>query len=215
MNDQTDFSALIRITSMDALKAATEARSKADSASYRMAVRQIFAGAEGILWYAKSMARAAAKMQPETYSALEIAALNDETYVVAENGTVKTKPNFIPMVHSMKLVADLMSRKQVSVADFTFDQKVLATIKRAVAVRNRLTHPKSGDDLLVTEEEFNVVVASWGLVLAFTLNTALEADKRLGTGIFPVIKNPKISLFDALIGATLHGVDAVDTPPVT
>ncbi|HDS1562169.1 TPA: hypothetical protein QEK91_002110 [Stenotrophomonas maltophilia] len=215
MNDQTDFSSLIRITSMDALKAATEARSKADSASYRMAVRQIFAGAEGILWYAKCMARAAAKMQPETYSALEIAALNDETYAVAENGTVRTKPNFIPMVHSMKLVADLMSRKQVSNADFTFDQKMLATIKQAVAVRNRLTHPKSGNDLLVTEEEFNVVVASWGLMLAFTLNTALEADKRLGTGIFPVIKTPKVSLLDALVGATQHDMDAGDTPLVT
>jgi len=213
MNEKDDFSTLIRITSMDAMKAATEARKEANPASFRMAVRQIFAGAEGVLWYTKRMACEAAKMQPKIYSALEIAALNDETYFVAENGSVNTKPNFIPMVHSIKLVANLMSRGQVSKADFTLDAATLATIKHAVAIRNRVTHPKYGDDLLVTEQEFRVVFTAWGLVLSIALSTALEADKRLGTGIFPIKDAPVPALVDAAIGAALHGYDPDNSTP--
>ncbi|WP_164151201.1 hypothetical protein [Stenotrophomonas maltophilia] len=186
MSEKNHFSTLIRITSQDAMKATEQARIGADSASYRMAVRTIFAGAEGILWYAKNLARAAAEATPKMYSKLEIAALSDETYFVAENGTVKTKANFIPMVSSIRLVSKLMARDQLSDADFGWSSSELDSVKKAVAVRNRLTHPKSGDDLTVTKEEFGTVVVAWGSILAFALNTALEADKRLGTGLFPI-----------------------------
>ncbi|WP_025879414.1 hypothetical protein [Stenotrophomonas indicatrix] len=186
MKEKDEFSTLIRITSQDAMKVANEARNNADASTYRMAVRTIFAGAEGILWYAKNLARAAAAQSPGSYSTLEIAALGDEAYVVAENGTVKKKANFIPMVTSIRLVSKLMARGQMSNADFDWSAGALSTIRQAVAVRNRLTHPKSGVDLLVTEEEFHLVFSAWGEILAFALNTALEADKRLGTGMFPL-----------------------------
>jgi hypothetical protein len=37
----------------------------------------------------------------------------------------------------------------------------------------------------VTEEDFQGSMMSWATVLTVGLNVALEADKRLGTGMFP------------------------------
>lgn len=40
----------------------------------------------------------------------------------------------------------------------------------------------------VSKEDVGTAVATWTMVLTFALNVALEADKRLGTGMFPLKK---------------------------
>gem|GEM_PF-4870176 len=124
------------------------------------------------------------------YTLFEIAALQDKTYTVQENGRIKERANFVPLSTSMRLVSRLLSRGQISNADLTLDDESMGKVTASLLVRHRLTHPKSADDLNVSRDDFMQAYMTWGIVLAFTVNTAIEADKRMSTGMFPLPSPP-------------------------
>lgn len=174
----------IKLVAEDIEEALQLARASADPRAYRSAVRTIFAGAEAVLWYTKSIALAAAK-QDASCSPFELAALADETYTVAANGEVKVRPNFIPMTTSLKLVSRMLSRGQVSNADLSLPKDIVASFEEATKLRHRITHPKSESDLQVTQHDLGSAMSAWATILTLGLNVVIEVDKRLGWGIVP------------------------------
>lgn len=180
------FRHLISVVSGDIMDAAKTASEQKTAQSFRNAIRTIFAGAEAVVWYIKSLALRVAECAPAVYSPFVMAALRDETYTVASSGKVITRPNFVPLATSIKLVISVLSRAQVSNADFDLNQHSIALLEESLRVRHRLTHPKNAADMDVTAEDFHKAMCSWAVVLTVALNAALEADKRLGTGVFPV-----------------------------
>jgi len=188
MTETQDFRGLIRIVGGDIQTAYAKAQGEPGSAEVRAAVRAIFAGVEAVVWYAKALALNAIALTPENYTSFEFQALRDRTYIVRENGMVHERPNFIPLGTSLRLIGNLLARSQLSNADFTQNSKDALIVKRSLAVRHRLTHPKSAADLEVTEADLRDAMLTWAVVLTLGLNTALEADKRMGTGMFPIRK---------------------------
>lgn len=196
------FGGLIKIVSGDIMDAAKTAGEQKTTQSFRNAIRTIFAGAEAVVWYIKSLALGVAERYPALYSSFEMAALSDETYAVKSNGRVVRRPNFVPLATSIKLVVSVLSRAQVSNADFTLDQGSMAILRETLQVRHRLTHPKSAADMEVTKEDFHKSMQSWAVVLTVALNAALEADKRLDTGVFPVNRADSTLALSADNGST-------------
>lgn len=180
------FDGLIGLVASDVKFSAAAAKEQGTEHSFRNAVRAVFAGAEAIVWYIKSLARRVTERDPTAYSPFETAALKDETYTIARNGKVVARPNFVPLGTSLRLVVSLLSRGQVSDADLVLDQQSMATLEESLKVRHRLTHPKSASDMTVTAEDFHRSILSWAVVLTVALNAEREADMRLGTKRFPI-----------------------------
>jgi hypothetical protein len=179
------FSGLIEVVSSDVMDGARTASERKTAQSFRTAIRAVFAGSEAIIWYAKALTLRVAERAPTIYSPFEMAALRDETYTVTTSGKVVTRANFVPLSTSIKLIVALLSRSQVSNANFELGQASISALEESLKVRHRLSHPKSAADMDVTEEDFQGSMMSWATVLTVGLNVALEADKRLGTGMFP------------------------------
>jgi hypothetical protein len=184
------FPCLIKVVSQDVHSASTGAFAEGSPEGYRSAIRAIFAGIEAVIWYSKSLAAGAIEAGPMDYTQFEISALKDKTYTVQENGRIKERANFLPLGTSMRLVSRLLSRGQVSNGDLTLDDESMGKVTASLLVRHRLTHPKSADDLDVSRDDFVQAYMTWGIVLAFAMNTAIEADKRMGTGMFPLSSPP-------------------------
>jgi len=184
------FPGLIKVISQDVHSASNSAFTGGSPEVYRSAIRAIFAGVEAVIWYSKSLAVGAIEAEPMDYTLFEIAALQDKTYTVQENGRIKERANFVPLSTSMRLVSRLLSRGQISNADLTLDDESMGKVTASLLVRHRLTHPKSADDLNVSRDDFMQAYMTWGIVLAFTVNTAIEADKRMSTGMFPLPSPP-------------------------
>lgn len=182
----TDFDGFITVVASDIEVAMAVVRGESTTQARRAAVRAIFAGAEAIVWYAKNLTCQAISPDRPSYSPLELLALKDESFTVKENGEVAPKVNIVPLIVSMKLVSKLLRRNQRSDLDLAIDGEALSTLTAALKVRHRLTHPRRVSDLDVSVQEFSGSVASWAIVLTFALNVSMEADKRMGTNLFPV-----------------------------
>lgn len=143
-------------------------QSEDSESNRRAAIRTIFAGIEGALWIAKSSAVGLAPALARL-TVHEIACLREEGYSVTAAGKVKSQPKFTPVHTSVKLLIAIMRRIK---ADYELDlnHPAWAYLHNSTAVRNRLTHPKSRDDLVVSSEE---VAEAWG---AFNWMLALTID---------------------------------------
>lgn len=173
-----DFDRLLELLAEDVNNAVAVADQAKDEGSYRAAVRTIFAGAEGVIWYLKAAAHAALSNDFTNYSIFELAALQDMSYVVRENGVVASKPNFIPLSTSIRLLAKLLNRGRLTTKEIGIERSKMDTIEHALKIRHRLTHPKTAAELEVNRTDYHAAFRSWMAILVFGMQVSIELQKR-------------------------------------
>jgi hypothetical protein len=141
----------------DTQEAARRCRSQDTPVHRREFIRSLFAAAEGFAWHLKRDVFAHTEVRLADH---ERAALREETYTVSDNGNVKVQTRFLPLISSLRLAIRIVQRYR-STYVIDFNDKGWDGLVKSVEVRNRLVHPKTIDDLAVTNEE--VERASAGL----------------------------------------------------
>lgn len=152
---------LIRILIADVL-AARERLLLADTQTARRdVVRASLAAMEGEVWLAREHVRETLKSF-DSLSPLADLALREQTYVVTENGTLLEQTRSLPLPTAVRL---MVAQTQIICPDLSVDFAVAgwSNFRRAISIRNRITHPRPENDLDVSGDELNAVASglSW------------------------------------------------------
>jgi hypothetical protein len=138
----------------------------------RELIRTVFAAIEGLHWQLKQdvlrHAEVVTRLSPHEHSALL-----EETYSVDPQGSVRTQPRFLPLPTAIRLVVSIVKRYRPEyVVDFAHPG--WANLREAVAIRNRLVHPRELTDLTVSDIEIRQALSAFNWLLALVIEVLRE-----------------------------------------
>jgi hypothetical protein len=119
----------------------------------RAAVRAVFALIEGVVHRMKHLAYETHVYEDAQLPRADVALLLEESYELNEKGAVIIKQNFLQIEKNIKFAFAAVARAygityQLNVGGIGWD-----SFKKTLKVRNRLTHPKNAQELIVSDEE--------------------------------------------------------------
>lgn len=128
----------------------------------RMAVRTIFSDIEGICFLMKVNALLLGQIKNIDFRREEIALINEESYYLANNGKVKTGRAYLDSKSNFRFVFKILARAKKS--DFELDVSGIEwnNYQEAIKIRNRITHPKKLEDLIISEEDYEKAFKVYG-----------------------------------------------------
>jgi len=91
------------------------------------------------------------------FSPEEMTCLKEESVSLKENGKVHVKSLPIPLLTNLSFALDCYCRAMNKPFHLDKSLEGWQSLKKAVAIRNRITHPKSIDDLHISDEDLNIV----------------------------------------------------------
>ena len=123
-------------------------------------VRASLAAIEGQVWLAREHVRETLRGF-DSLSPLADLALGEQTYTVGENGKLLEQVRSVPLPTAVRLV---VAQAQIICPELEVDFAGVgwSNFRRAVTIRNRITHPRPENDLTVSDDELNAVAS--GLV---------------------------------------------------
>ena len=124
-------------------------------ANRRDVVRTTFAAIEGLSWDLREHVRSGVSNLGDL-TPLSDMALREESYTVDGKGDVVAQQRFIPLTTAIRLA---VRQAQHSIPDLSveFEHAGWAALQQAIKARNRVTHPKSIDDLTVTDDDLTAL----------------------------------------------------------
>ena len=135
-----------------------------NAVSRRIAIRSMFSSIEILLSEISaklvSMVRPPADVAPHEEKHryfLELCALSEISYEIRQNGKLVIKPPRIPFKNRVLFVLELIDR---TVGGQTRLKEIdgWKEFHDAIKIRNRVTHPKTKDDLSVSQEDYDTVI---------------------------------------------------------
>ena len=136
--------------------------------SRRDLVRTTFAAIEGVVWTYREHVLDVAKSLNSITSAEE-AAFSEISYQVSEIGKVVSQARFVPMPSLIRLTTRLAARLSPHFSP-NFDGSGWEQFRRAIKIRNRIMHPKTESDLLISDRD----LASCNLAFYWILELTLD-----------------------------------------
>jgi hypothetical protein len=170
MDSNRAFYAMLAEDAADALKNLDSDNSELAKRNF---VRSAFAAIEGLLWQFRRQVELSIESERDL-TVIERAAFNDKSYAIGENGNLQEQTKIIPMT--------AMFRFSVRAAEMQYNQILVdfsdinwSTFKAAIAIRNRITHPKNVGDLSLSDQDVTTVKDG----LFWLLETILHVLKQL------------------------------------
>ncbi|OJW76251.1 MAG: hypothetical protein BGO57_08570 [Sphingomonadales bacterium 63-6] len=157
---------------LDVVAAMQRYRAEKTQANSRDLIRSIFAAVEGSVWLYRQHVTSIAK-SIEAITREEELALAETAYLVNANGTVSEQMRFIPLPALIRLTTRIANRIDPR-TETRFDIPGWESFQRAIAIRNRITHPKTKSDLLVSERDVDTCHAAFFWLLQLT-ESGMEA----------------------------------------
>lgn len=141
----------------------------------RELVRTAFAAIEGLHWQLKQDVLVHSL---EDLSPYERSAMSEETYHVDDRGNVNVIPRFLPLPNAIRLVVQMVKRYRHAY-EIDYGHRGWSNLKSAIEIRNRLVHPKTVQDLVVTDKEVEATLSGFYWVLALVIEVLGENNKDL------------------------------------
>lgn len=128
----------------------------------RVYVRCVFATIEADVFQRKRLALSG-HGKSYTYSEDELAVLREVQYSARQNGTIKKVDKFIPLPTNYRLSYRLAAKVIKSPFVLDCSGKEWQAFLQAIQIRHRITHPKTGSDIIVSKEDAELVadVSDW------------------------------------------------------
>ena len=139
----------------DALEAMNKMDANDCQSTRRDFVRTAFAAIEGWLWNYKQEVQSAVGTVRE-FSALEEAALSETSYLITDTGKLRAQTRFTPIATMFRFVTRT-AEEQYGATLVDFETSDWKNFNDAIAIRNRITHPKSIPDLTLSERDIAAV----------------------------------------------------------
>ena len=147
----------------DLERAKDELRSNDDSYSRRNYIRVLFASIELAIYLLKRTVLIAASSESGALTFAELAMLREQAFSLDENGKVRIRENFLRVADNLRFTIGCVEKGFGLSLNFDVANKHWADFKQAIKIRNRITHPKTHQDLDITDEEIAVAkrVGDW------------------------------------------------------
>ena len=133
----------------DVARADAAHKANPDQGAKRDFVRTSFAAIEGAVWNFREHIRAIA-MATSALSDAERTVLNEIAYTVDKTGRLSPQAKFLTLPAAIRLCARIGARIAPQTS-MDFSGAGWQNLTAAINIRNRITHPKSLDDLMLTE----------------------------------------------------------------
>jgi len=121
-------------------------------------IRTSFAAIEGASWIFREHVVEAARAMSELEPAEEVA-LSETSYQVTDQGRITEQTRYLPLLATVRLTARI-AEKLAPEVKVDFSGQDWAGLKEAIKIRNRITHPKSRADLILSDEDIRTSVGS-------------------------------------------------------
>jgi hypothetical protein len=150
-----------------------------NQASRRDTIRTAFAVIEGLVWIFREEIAATAE---QTYGLDddENTVLQERQLSVSEQGKISAQARYLPLTTTIRFVARIASRI-TGAEHFDFGGADWDNFRKALSIRHRITHPKSANDLHVSNGDVEQVTSAlfWFLEMhAKVLGQTVETHKR-------------------------------------
>jgi hypothetical protein len=141
-------------------------RDKLSQPERRMYVRSAFATIEAWIYVIKQMAlRAHPDPKCPTISEAERAFAQEHEYRLTESGDVVTRRTKISLEANLRFGFKLLAKAGSVPSELDVSGAEWQSFKRAIKIRDRITHPKTVSDLNISDEDYNDVSGGFGWVL--------------------------------------------------
>ena len=128
-----------------------------EEANRRFIVRAIFALIEAVVEQHKRLLLDLAERDAITLAAGVREALSEKRYVVKDNGAVLAREQYLQFQQKLRAIYRAAGEAFGQHLDVTFSDQGWVSFQSAVAVRDRITHPKSFADCHVCEDALDLV----------------------------------------------------------
>ena len=155
---------------------------KDSPANRRSLIRAVFAFVEGFTYRFKLLALEFASHQKNSLSVAELSALSGQTFTVDDNGSIHARRLQISPSANLQLATRLAARCFcVNIPEPAESKVGWNRFNKAVKLRNRITHPKTASDLVVSDAELKLTTHAfmWSISIIALLLAAF-AEKRIG-----------------------------------
>lgn len=135
-------------------------QNETDQAWRRSAYRAVFSWIEGVVYQMKQVAiHTQGGYYQAQFSRAEISFLLEESYYLTENGKVKTRNNnFVEIDKNLRFAYSKLVEGFNLSAKLEVERRGWNDFKKAIAIRNRLTHPKNVDNLFVSDADLKFLI---------------------------------------------------------
>ncbi len=138
----------------------------------RDVVRASLAAMEGMVWIAREHVRRALADLGHLTPVIDLA-LREVSYSVSESGQIKELVRSLPLLAAIRLV---VSQAKIICPEIAVEFSTIgwSDLRRAIGIRNRITHPKPHEDLAISDDDLNIVgtALSW---LVATVNYVMAS----------------------------------------
>jgi hypothetical protein len=141
----------------------------------RAYIRAVFASIEGHTFALKQLALRQSEHDRGDFSDAELAMLREEAFDLNEVGQAYSQPKFLQLPKNVRFSFEVCSRPFGFRYQIDVSSQGWNTFRQAIKVRNRLTHPKSIEDLHISDSDI--------LCVAETAHWYLNHQKELIKGI--------------------------------
>jgi len=116
-----------------------------------------------------------------------LAVLREEQPQLDQNGVLTTRPKFLPLSRNLRFAFKVFANTFQSSYELDVSGTGWQAFRRAVDIRNRLTHPKVDATLTITDEEIvdADVAYEWMKKTVIDLFDSIDRDKVLGIPYTP------------------------------
>lgn len=162
-----------RLLIEDVIAAASRRLDDDTQGNRRHWVRAVFAAIEDLSWDTRERVR---EVCDETGDLTPLAAmaLRETHYQVDSKGRVHPQTRYVPLPTMVKL---LVAQTKLLQSDFTLDFSNIGwrRFNDALDIRNRITHPKSPDDLRIADPDMTTINDGFSWFLSATLEISISA----------------------------------------
>lgn len=123
----------------------------------RAYIRALFAYIEGITYRMKAQAFSAYTAGGAQYTREELAIILEESYSLNDKGEVVTRSIFNSTHKNVRFAFNMYARAWGVIFILDCSDHKWASFKKAIGIRNRVTHPKTLADLNVSDEDMQIL----------------------------------------------------------
>lgn len=132
----------------------------------RISVRTLFSNIEAICNRLKLSVLPFAEANVKKLEKEEIAMINEESYFLDEYGEAKKRKAYPNFASNLQFAFKVYTR--VTGSDFKLDVESIQwkKFKKAIKIRNRITHPKNLSDMKISKDDFRKATNAYNWFLA-------------------------------------------------
>ena len=165
-----DFNAIVKIAAADISMSRKMVEKNQKQFWRRTFVRSLFAGIEGINHRMKHFSMLLANIHEIDLTHAQIAVLREETYSLNEKGVATSSKSKLRTKENLCFTVKTFARVCNSSYQVDRNSEEWASFNEALRIRDRLTHPKSSDDLIISDTELKTVQKTFKWYFACIIN---------------------------------------------